>query len=142
MMAPARENNTEVAVRSLSQEGHNSLLFVKKFECTTYCIPVSGILHETSAGFTYQALEVLAILAAQATVCLPYPIPARCVPISSSKEDHGVVGFNYDAESVSRPQPNAHCSNNEGWRERSPRNVSTRKVRLTQMSWRHDRDVQ
>jgi hypothetical protein len=48
--------------------------------------------------YDVQTLQILAVLATKAPVCLPNPIPPWCVFASGSKENDGVVGLDIQVE--------------------------------------------
>lgn len=45
---------------------------------------------------TYQLLQVFAVLTTQATISFPDPIPSWRMSSSCRKEDHSVVGLDYN----------------------------------------------
>ena len=54
--------------------------------------------------YDVQTLEILAVLAVKAAVCLPDPVPSRRVFPPSSKKHNGVVRFDIEVE-ISQDSP-------------------------------------
>ena len=52
-------------------------------------------LISSAESSTHQSLQVLAVLPAQTAIRLPHPVPARCVSVTSGKENDSVVRFDY-----------------------------------------------